>query len=163
VWPRLARRQEDNTLSVWLPEAAPRNGGVYLGGYAGGRLFDALGLRVLQGRGFTAEDGRTPVPRVAIVNEAFVAQVLNGAALGRVVRVAAFRQRVNSHALSVEVRVVGVIESAHEPSFAHDGRPVPAIYIPVPLREDAALASRRMPSRRCFAQRFARWTSACRL
>ncbi|MBI4471894.1 MAG: hypothetical protein HY646_04440 [Acidobacteria bacterium] len=82
-------------------------------------------LRILRGRNFAAED-RTAVPRVAIVNLPFSEKVLDGAALGRVVRVAAYQG--GGYASSIEVRIVGVVEPALDPGYSRET--LPAIYLP---------------------------------
>jgi hypothetical protein len=123
---------------VWLPGTAPTDSHVVIGGYAGGRLIEALGLRILQGRGFVPDDARPLQPRVAVVNRPFAEEYLDGAVVGQILRVAPYEQGRSAHADSVEVQIVGVVEPAHYPSYGR-GRPVPALYVPVPLRQDAAL------------------------
>jgi predicted permease len=136
VWTLRRGLQYDNSIGVLRPGDPPRRGRAILGGYAGGRLFDTLGLRVLEGRTFTDEDRRSGLPQAAIVNRPFADELLGGRALGQPLRVAARRQAPGE---PVEVRVVGVIEPASEPSYTRNGRPVPAIYLPVPLHHDPAL------------------------
>jgi predicted permease len=118
---------------VWRPEDDPNQGALYLGGYAGGRLFDAVGLSVVQGRGFLAEDAADR-PRVAVVNQPLADRIFGGTGvLGRSIRVSATRR----HEDGLEVQIVGVIEPALERKYSHD--PVPAIYLPAPLQYEAAL------------------------
>ena len=113
------------------------------GGYAGGDLFGAVGLRLIAGRTFTAADARS-APHVAVVNLAYAQQFPEGQALGRTIRV---RQYVQSRRLSDkealaasrEVSIVGVIESAGERRYTQDGRPVGKIYLPSPLEPEPAL------------------------
>jgi predicted permease len=126
-------RGKSNGVVVWGPGDDRQNGRLHFGGYADGDLFATVGLHLLQGRAFTPNDG-AGVPRVAIVNRPFAQQVLGGAALDRVVRVAA---RGTPYEQSTEVRVVGVVEAASEPSYS--ATPVPAIYVPAPLRPEPAL------------------------
>jgi predicted permease len=136
VWTLRRGVQLDNSVVIWRPTDPPRRGRVILGGAADGAFFEALGLRVLQGRTFTSDDRRERLPQAAVVNRPFADELLGGQALGQVLRVVARDQRAGD---AVEVRVVGVIEPASEPSYTRNGRPVPAIYLPRPLRHDAAL------------------------
>jgi predicted permease len=123
------------SLLYWLPTDAPEDGHVTIGGFAGGDLFDAVGLRILQGRGFTEAD-RHLQPQVAVVNET-VAKALDGSALGRVLRVA---PRNGDHQSSTEVRIVGVVEAAIEPRLQKGERPAAKIYLPSPMQPEPALA-----------------------
>ena len=134
VW-TFGRGNEPGSVTVWHPGDRPERGRVIVGGYAGGDLFDAIGLRLTAGRSFTEGD-RRGLPQVAIVNQAFV-QSMTGPAPGQIVRVAARRQGFES---SIEVRIVGVIESAMEPRFTADGAPAPKLYLPSALEREAALA-----------------------
>jgi hypothetical protein len=123
------------SLVVWRPDDGPQDGRVTIGGYAGGDLFQAVGLRTVAGRGFTEGD-RQARPQVAVVNETF-AQSLSGVAVGRVLRVAPRDRDVLS---SIEVRIVGVIEPALEPRLAASGEPPPTVYLPSPIEPEPALA-----------------------
>ena len=123
------------SIDVWGPGDGPGQGRVVIGGYAGGELLPAVGLRVLHGRGFSdADRGRQPL--VAVVNQTFADQVA-GVAVGSVLRVA---PRGSDYAAARLVRVVGIIEPALEPRFTPDGRPVPKVYLPSPLEPEPALA-----------------------
>jgi len=122
------------SLTVWSTADAPDAGRVMLGGYAGGDLLDAVGLRVLSGRGFEPGD-RAMRPQVAIVNDAY-ARTLHEPALGRTVRIAP-RGRTSTSAM--EVRIVGVIESVREPRL-EAGPPAAAIYLPSPIEPEPALS-----------------------
>jgi putative ABC transport system permease protein len=126
-------RGMSSALVVWRQEDGPLNGTWYLGGYAGGAVFDAVGFRVLQGRTFTADD-RGGAPRVAIVNRPFAERLFGGAAVDRIVRVGV---RGAPYEASTEVRIVGVVEPAFEPSYSP--QPVPALYVPAPLQPEPAL------------------------
>ena len=118
---------------VWRPADDPKKGNVYLGGYAGGALFDAVGLHILQGRGFQPEDAGVR-PRVAIVNQPLAERMFEGTGvLGRSIRVSATRR----HEDAVEVQIVGVIEPTIERSYSP--KPVPAIYLPAPLQYEPSL------------------------
>ena len=118
---------------VWGPEDDPKKGNVYLGGYAGGRLFDAVGLNILQGRGFQADDAGDR-PRVAIVNQPLADRIFGGTGvLGRSIRVSATRRYEDA----IDVQIVGVIEPTIERSYSRN--PVPAIYLPTPLQYEPAL------------------------
>ena len=122
------------SMIVWRPVDAPDDGHVTSGGYAGGDLFEAVGLRIIAGRGFTEAD-RQPRPHVAIVNET-AARTLNGPALGSILRVAPRGQDFNS---SIDVRVVGVIEPAVEPRLEQDEPPAAKVYLPSPLESEPVL------------------------
>jgi putative ABC transport system permease protein len=113
---------------------------VVIGGYAGGSLFDALGLRVLSGRLFTDADRQGP-PRVAVVNLAYASTLPEGRAIGRTIRVATWRRQSDAEAQaeSRDVTIVGVIESAGERRYTQDGSPVGKIYVPTPLSAEPAL------------------------
>ena len=97
-----------------------------LGGSAGGGLFRAAGLDLLEGREFVAADRRT-VPEVAIVTERLAAQVFQGAALGRTLG-------VRTPSMVAEVRIVGIVESPAELSDPNLG----VIFFPSPVHEGSA-------------------------
>jgi predicted permease len=123
------------SIIVWRPTDAPTDGHVTMGGYAGGDLFDAVGLRLVAGRAFTDAD-RQLRPQVAIVNET-AAGNMTGPAIGSVIRVAPPGRGFDS---SIEVRIVGVIEAATEPRVEAGVLPAPKIYLPAPLETEPALA-----------------------
>jgi predicted permease len=123
------------SLVVWRPNDLPEDGRITAGGYAGGDLFAAIGLRVIAGRGFDETD-RQVRPRVAVVNQTF-AQSMNSPPIGSVLRVA---PRGRDFHTSIEVRIVGVIEPAIEPRLAPGGRPAPKVYLPSPIQAEPALA-----------------------
>ena len=138
VWTFNRGKGQDNSVVTWRPADPPRRGVVPLGGYAAGHLIEALGLHLLQGRTFTDDDRRSRLPQVAIVNRPFADQLLEGHALGATLRVA---PRSQPDTAATEVRVVGIIEAAQEPSYARNPPyAVPAIYLPVPLEPAYALA-----------------------
>lgn len=122
------------SIAVWRPADAPDDGHVTSGGYAGGDLFEAVGVRLVAGRVFTEAD-RQPRPQVAVVNES-AAMMLNGPAVGSILRVAPRGQDFNS---SIEVRVVGVIEPVVEPRLEQDGPPAAKVYLPSPLEPEPML------------------------
>ncbi len=105
------------------------------GGFAGGDLFDAVGLRILQGRGFTEAD-RHLRPQVAVVNET-AAKALDGSTVGSILRVA---PRSGDYESATEVRIVGVVEAAIEPRLEKGDPPVARIYLPSPIQREPALA-----------------------
>ena len=41
---------------------------------------------------------------------------------------------------AIDRTVAGVVEAAYQPTFSRDGKPAPAIYVPIPLRDELALA-----------------------
>ena len=134
VW-TFGRGAAPASLLAWHPGDGPADGRAYIGGYADGDLFDAVGLRLLGGRAF-AEGDRDGPPRVAVVNQT-LADALGGPAVGQMLRIAARDQEFSS---STEVQIVGVVESAMEPRYTADGRPVPKLYLPSPIGPEPALA-----------------------
>jgi predicted permease len=123
------------SLVVWRSSDAPEKGQIVAGGYAGGGLFGAVGLRTIAGRGFTDADHRA-VPQVAVVNET-AAKALDGPAVGSVLRVAPQGTAFHS---SIEVRIVGIIEPAREPRLDQSGSPAAKVYLPSPIEPEPALA-----------------------
>jgi putative ABC transport system permease protein len=116
---------------LWTADAQPgnldlldpsRRRRVTLAGSAGGDLFRALGLDLLQGRDFALAD-RRDIPEVAIVTER-LASMMQGGALGRSLHVSGgFR------APEADVRIVGIVESPVEIY----GQDVAAIFFPSPF------------------------------
>lgn len=137
VWTGRAGRTHDNSTVVWLPDDKPERGRVWLGGYAGGDLIEAVGLRLVTGRLFTPAD-RTGPPRVAIINQTAAARHFNGVAVGRVIRVVS---RSGTYATGRDVEIVGVIDPALDPAYVRstDDPTVEAIYLPERLRHEPAL------------------------
>ena len=123
------------SIVVWRPDDGPDEGHVTIGGYAAGDLFAAVGLRVVEGRGFTEADRRGR-PQVALINVT-AASRMNGPALGALVRVAPYGKEYRS---AIEVQIVGVIEAAVEPRLESDDPPAPKIYLPSALEPEPALA-----------------------
>lgn len=123
------------SLAVWYPTDGPDDGEVTIGGYAGGDLFEAVGVRIVAGRGFTDAD-RQPRPQVAVVNEA-AAKNVNGPIVGSILRLAPRNQDLDS---SIEVRVVGIIEPTVEPRLEQDQPPAAKVYLPSPIEPEPALA-----------------------
>ncbi|HYM25452.1 MAG TPA: FtsX-like permease family protein, partial [Vicinamibacterales bacterium] len=82
--------------------------------------FTALGVRVIAGRDFTADD-RTGAPRAAIVNEAFVRTFLGGAdPIGRTLK----------HLRGVQAQIVGVVADSVYGSLREPAPPT--FYEPLP-------------------------------
>ncbi len=133
VW-TFGRGAGSASMIVWRPADGPDEGHVTIGGYAGGDLFEAVGLRIIAGRGFTEAD-RQVLPQVAVVNET-AARTLHGPAVGSILRVAPRGKDLNS---SIEVQVVGVIEPAVEPRLEHDAPPAAKVYLPSPLESEPVL------------------------
>jgi predicted permease len=123
------------SIVVWRPIDRPDEGQVTIGGYAGGDLFNAVGLRIVAGRGFSEAD-RQLRPQVAVVNET-AAKSLQGPAVGSILRVAG---RDQDFASSIEVRVVGVVEPALEPRLERGDPPAAKVYLPSPIEPEPALA-----------------------
>jgi putative ABC transport system permease protein len=134
VW-TFGQRAPSGSLVVWHPSDRPDAGRTTIGGYAGGELFGAVGLRILAGRPFTESD-RQLRPQVAVVNQTF-ARSMNGPAVGSGIRVAPRGHDLGS---AVEVRVVGVIEPSLEPRLETDSPPAAKVYLPSPLEPEPALA-----------------------
>jgi putative ABC transport system permease protein len=124
-----------SSVVVWRPTDRPDEGRVTMGGYAAGDLFDAVGLRVIAGRSFSPADRQTR-PQVAVVNEA-AARMLTGPTVGAVLRVA---DQGQDFASGIDLRVVGVIESAREPRLDQDDTPEAKIYVPSPIGPEPSLA-----------------------
>jgi predicted permease len=97
-----------------------------LGGSAGGDLFRAAGLDLLEGREFVAADRRA-IPEVAIVTERLASQTFEGAALGRTLR-------VSTTSMEADVRIVGIVESPAELSDPN----LAVIFFPSPVHEGMA-------------------------
>jgi predicted permease len=134
IW-MFGRGMAGSALVVELPEHKRGEGQLGVGGYAGGELFRATGLRLLEGRAFTRHDEGS-VPRVVIINRPMADALFDGSAVGRTVRVRPWPQRVN-RTPPVEVTVVGVIQPASEPTYSSDPRL--AVYVPVPLEPETRL------------------------
>jgi len=120
-------------IAVLRLEDRPGSGVVGIGGYAGGELFRATGLRIIQGRAFTREDDGAR-PRVAILNRPLADRLFGGHALGQTIRVFPTRHPATE---AIEVTVVGVVEPPVEPSYSR--QPVAGIYLPVSLGEEPQL------------------------
>ena len=138
IWTFGKGRQQDNSLSVWRASDAARDGQVHLGGVVFGELFDVVGAKLLRGRPFTPADHESLAPRVAIVNRPFIEEVLKDEDIGSVIRVAGRREGARA---AVPVTIVGVIDGVWESTYAARGRPVPAVYVPVPIGEYPASLS----------------------
>ena len=89
-------------------------------GSAGGDLFRALGLDLLQGRDFAPAD-RRDIPEVAIVTQ-HLASMIQGGAIGRSLH-------VSLPGSEADVRIVGIVESPTEIY----GQNVAAIFFPSPF------------------------------
>lgn len=123
------------SLRVWYPTDRSEEQRMAAGGYAGGELFAAIGLRVLAGRLFSDAE-RQSRPEVAVVNQAF-ADAMSGPALGSVIRVAPPGLGFNA---STPVRIVGIIEVTREPKYDAASRPAQKVYLPSPVEPEPALA-----------------------
>jgi hypothetical protein len=134
VW-TFGRGSADASLTVWGPDDAADEGQTVAGGYAGGDLLDAVGLRVTAGRGFTDAD-RQGRPQTALVNET-VARRMGGSPIGSTLRVAPRGRDLTS---AIEVRVVGVLEPTVEPRLETAGPPAAKLYLPAPLEPEPALS-----------------------
>jgi predicted permease len=121
----------ESLVMAWPPNKRPTT---YMGGYAGGDLFRAVGLRVLQGRDFTPEDRAAARPRVAIVSRPLAEELFGPAALGQTVRVAMSRSDASA---ALDVRIVGIVEPSWDRSYST--KPTPALFVPVPLGHQPAL------------------------
>ena len=137
VWTDGRGKTSNNSTVVWPPDEKPERGHVWIGGYAGGDLIEAVGLHLVAGRLFTPAD-RTGTPRVAIINRTAATRHFNGTAVGQVIRVAS---RGGTYATGRDVEIVGVIDPALDPGYASnpDDPTVEAIYLPERLRHEPAL------------------------
>jgi predicted permease len=142
VW-TFGRGATAGSIVVWHPSDAPDEGRGTIGGYAGADVFEAVGLRLVAGRGFTDAD-RQSRPQVAVVNQTFAQEMSRSTsfgpgapAVGSILRVA---PRDQTFASSIEVRIVGVIEAALEPRLTPDGPPAAKVYLPSPIEPEPALA-----------------------
>jgi predicted permease len=109
---------------LWTSDAVDPDGRsrLTIAGSAGGDLFRALGLDLLQGRDFAPADWRD-IPEVAIVTDR-LASMIQGGALGRSVHVSTF-----PGAPEADVRIVGIVQSPVEIY----GQDVAAIFFPSPF------------------------------
>lgn len=101
------------------------------------RLFESS---VLSGRAFRSDDRDASGPTVAVVDEAFVRQVMKGAdPLGRRVRIVP-RSEWSSDAPSEKrwMEIVGVVESVHRAALG-DGVVDPVVYRPMPRDPQAGV------------------------
>jgi hypothetical protein len=126
-------KNERNSVVVRLPEELPGEGRVELGGYAGGRFLETLGLEVMRGRGLVAADDGIR-PRVGVLTAPLAEQLFEGPGVGRTLWVQALDQ---DEASAVEIEIVGVVEAPVDPSYA--GGRIRAVFLPAPLREETAL------------------------
>ena len=116
---------------LWTPDAQPLNLTIpnrlrrrfAVSGSAGGDLFRALGLDLLQGRDFSPADWRE-IPEVAIVTERLASTIEGGAVLGRSLHVSTLPGEPEA-----DVRIIGIVESPAE-LYGHD---VAAIFFPSPF------------------------------
>jgi predicted permease len=122
------------SIVVWRSNDAPDDGHLTIGGYAGGDLFEAVGLRVIAGRGFTDADRRGR-PQVAIVNQTF-AEDMSESPVGSSIRVA---PRNHDFISAIDVRIIGIIEAALEPRLNPEGPPAAKVYLPSPIEPEPAL------------------------
>jgi putative ABC transport system permease protein len=122
-------------LRVWAPADGPDDGRTVAGGPASAGVFEAVGVRLLAGRGFTAADAGVR-PAVAVLSDT-AARRLGAGAVGSLLRVAPAGQ---SAADAVPVRVVGVVASVAEPRLDRGEEPQPRVYLPSPLEPQPALA-----------------------
>ena len=126
-----------DSVVAWRPEDPPqRFRPMYLGGYVAGNFFETVGLPIVEGRAFTPEDATGNRPRVVIVNRPF-ADKLQGPAVGQQLWV---MSRYAEASAAVLVTIAGVVEPAQNPSYGREGEPTPAVYVPVPLRDELSLA-----------------------
>jgi hypothetical protein len=126
-WTDRSGRELRNSVVVWQPD--PEFARVELGGYVGGDLFQALGLEVLEGRGFIASD-REGRPQVALVTEALATEFFGGDAVGRSLLVSA---RGQDQSQALDVRTVGIVEAPRGPGYLRQ-MSMGAVYLPARLR-----------------------------
>ena len=119
----------------WGPQAAVPGGAEVprrtVTTYATAGIFETMGLTVLQGRTFSADEQRG-APRTVVVNEAFSQSMFGGDALGRVVTLT--ERTTRDDPAVAEAMVVGVVAAPRDrPLFA-----LPAVYYPSPLSRKPA-------------------------
>ena len=123
----------DLMLRVQVPgEAEPRRG--VLGMYAGGELFETLGLPLLRGRTFSSQELRGP-PRAVVINQPF-AEALGGDALGRTLQIAIRTGPQGMPATPVDVMIVGIVAPT---SLERTVLSLPMVFYPAPLVQETAL------------------------
>ena len=125
---------DTNAVAVWREEDQEEEGQTVSGGYIGPDLFNAVGLRIVGGRGFTEAD-RQSRPQVAVVNET-AARNLKGPAVGALVHVGVPGRPFDA---ALPVRIVGVVEAAREPRLEAGELPAARVYLPSPLEDELAL------------------------
>ena len=114
---------------VWVAgETEPRRG--VLGMYAGGELFETLGLPLLRGRSFSPREfkGR---PQAVVVNQPFAETLAGEDALGRTIRVAA----PDDPSGAVDAVIIGVVAAP----TARRTDSLPMVFYPSPLTPEPAL------------------------
>lgn len=136
VW-TFGQGKAPGSVIVWEPGGEAE---VVVGGYAGGDLFGAIGLRLTAGRMFKAED-RIGLPRVAIVNQIYAESLPDRPVVGRTIRVATWRRQTNKEVLAEarDFTIVGVVESAGERRYTRAGKAASKVYVPSPLGPEPAL------------------------
>ncbi len=105
-------------------EDYPRSGSIV----AGPAYFDVLRVRPTQGRTFTAQDADTALP-VAIVDESFARQYLQGGAIGRRLRFGSVTDQGVSFDNAKWLTVVGVVPQLVEDQY--DGRQTAQVFRPL--------------------------------
>ena len=122
-----------SSINAWRLEDQPRDGTNYVGGYAAGDLFGALGVAIVDGRDFGPQDA-TPHPSAVIVSKGFADRMFQGSAVGRRIRIAGSRQR---HAESIEVPIIGVLAPVGERD--NRGGAPRSLYVASPLEHEPAM------------------------
>jgi ABC-type antimicrobial peptide transport system permease subunit len=121
-------------LRVQVPgEAEPRRR--VLGMYAGGELFETLGLPLLRGRTFSPQELRG-TPRAIVINQAFAEALGGDDALGRTLQIAGRKGPQGTPATPVDVRVVGVVAPTASQRTVLS---LPIVFYPAPLVQETAL------------------------
>ncbi len=121
-------RGNDWTNAVEVPgyTPAPDESLIVDGQQAGPRFFETMGTPVILGRDFTEADMRTPVPEVAVINEAMARRFFGGVnPLGR-----RFSLRVPSGQQRRPLEVVGVVRDTKYRTLRESTRP--AFSVPFP-------------------------------
>jgi len=91
--------------------------------YVSSRYFDTVGMRILRGRDFAADD-REGTPRVAIVNETFARQRYGGDAIGHRFALDYFSER------NRPLTVVGIVGDSKYNDL-REGRIEPMVWVPL--------------------------------
>ena len=112
--------------------------------YASMDYFKAMGIPILQGRGFQETD-RAGAPRVAVVSAGFAKRLMKGNAVGR---------RIQVHPADGPIEIIGVAKDISGPALGRIGPPI--MYVPVAQASDAGIRTAHMYFQMSWVVRAAR-------